>query len=81
MTCLLLKVHQRSAERLLKLCETNKGVFIKVGQHLAALELLLPPEYTSTLKVLHNNAPQSTLEEVKDVLRQELKKEVTKTLQ
>ncbi|XP_003748356.1 uncharacterized aarF domain-containing protein kinase 1 [Galendromus occidentalis] len=64
--------HQRSAERLLKLCCENGGCYIKVGQHVAALEFLLPEEYITTLKVLHANAPQSSLESVKRVLSEEL---------
>ena len=33
------QVHQRSAELLLKLFRFNKGIFIKFGQHLCALEV------------------------------------------
>ncbi|OQR71993.1 putative aarF domain-containing protein kinase 1-like [Tropilaelaps mercedesae] len=68
--------HQRSAERLLKLCCANGGTYIKVGQHIAALENLLPEEYINTLKVLHANAPQSTLASVKRVIKEELGKNV-----
>lgn len=64
--------HLRSAQRLLKLCCDNGGCFIKVGQHVAALEFLLPEEYIDTLKVLHANAPQSSLESVKKVINEEL---------
>lgn len=64
--------HQRSAERLLSLCRANRGVFIKVGQHLGALDYLLPRPYVETLRVLHSQAPTSTLEEVYQVLREDL---------
>ncbi|XP_077395468.1 aarF domain-containing protein kinase 1 isoform X1 [Festucalex cinctus] len=70
------KVHQRSAERLRDLCCSNRGTFIKVGQHLGALDYLLPEEYTSTLKVLHSQAPQSSMEEIEQVIREELGKEL-----
>lgn len=70
------KCHKFAAEKLLKLCCTNKGVYIKVGQHLAALDYLLPKEYVETLKVLHKDAPSNTLEEVYRVIREDLKKEV-----
>ncbi|XP_061113767.1 aarF domain-containing protein kinase 1 isoform X1 [Conger conger] len=70
------KVHRRSAERLRDLCCANRGTFIKVGQHLGALDYLLPEEYTSTLKVLHSQAPQSTLEEIQQVVREDLGKEI-----
>jgi aarF domain-containing kinase len=37
--------HQRSADHILELCKANGGVFIKVGQHIASLQYLLPDEY------------------------------------
>lgn len=78
--CLLslfsVQVHRRSAERLRDLCCANRGTFIKVGQHLGALDYLLPEEYTSTLKVLHSRAPQSPIEEIEQVIREDLGQEV-----
>ena len=73
---LSLQVHLRSARRLCELCCANRGTFIKVGQHLGALDYLLPQEYTSTLKVLHSQAPQSSMQEVRQVIREDLGKEV-----
>lgn len=73
---LSLQVHLRSARRLCELCCANRGTFIKVGQHLGALDYLLPEEYTSTLKVLHSQAPQSSMHEVRQVIREDLGKEV-----
>ncbi|XP_035117082.2 aarF domain-containing protein kinase 1 isoform X12 [Callithrix jacchus] len=69
-------VHLRSARRLCELCCANRGTFIKVGQHLGALDYLLPEEYTSTLKVLHSQAPQSSMQEVRQVIREDLGKEI-----
>ncbi|XP_059210038.1 aarF domain-containing protein kinase 1 [Centropristis striata] len=71
------KVHLRSAERLRDLCCANRGTFIKVGQHLGALEYLLPDEYTSTLKVLHSRAPESSMKEIQQVIREDLGKELS----
>ncbi|XP_063765084.1 aarF domain-containing protein kinase 1 isoform X4 [Eleginops maclovinus] len=71
------KVHLRSAERLRDLCCANRGTFIKVGQHLGALDYLLPEEYTSTLKVLHSRAPQSSMQEIQQVIREDLGKELS----
>ncbi|XP_066132398.1 aarF domain-containing protein kinase 1 isoform X4 [Saccopteryx bilineata] len=70
------EVHLRSARRLCELCCANRGTFIKVGQHLAALEYLLPQEYTSTLKVLHSQAPRSSMQEVCQVIREDLGQEI-----
>uniref|UniRef100_A0A7M4FU68 AarF domain-containing protein kinase 1 n=1 Tax=Crocodylus porosus TaxID=8502 RepID=A0A7M4FU68_CROPO len=69
------QVHLRSAERLRDLCCANRGTFIKVGQHLGALDYLLPEEYTHTLKVLHSQAPQSSMQEIKQVIQEDLGKE------
>jgi aarF domain-containing kinase len=65
-------VHKRSAERLLRLCQINGGCFIKVGQHIGALDYLLPEEYVSTMKVLHSNAPKMDLKDISAVLQEEL---------
>ncbi|XP_064212499.1 aarF domain-containing kinase 1 isoform X2 [Tribolium castaneum] len=67
--------HKRSAEKLLELCCTNKGTYIKVGQHLAALDYLLPSEYVQTMKVLHSHAPTNPIEDVYKVIREDLKKD------
>lgn len=65
-------IHTRNARRLLNLCRTNGGVYIKVGQHLANLDLLLPQEYVSTLSSLFDDAPISSYEDVCSVLTEEL---------
>jgi predicted unusual protein kinase regulating ubiquinone biosynthesis (AarF/ABC1/UbiB family) len=70
------QVHKKAAEKLLELCCTNRGVYIKVGQHIGALDYLVPPEYVETMKVLHSQAPRSTIEEVYKVLREDLKQDV-----
>lgn len=70
------RCHKRSAEKLLDLCCTNKGVYIKVGQHLATLDYLVPREYVQTMKILHSRAPTNTIEEVFKVIKEDLKREV-----
>ncbi|XP_045498783.1 aarF domain-containing kinase 1 [Colias croceus] len=67
--------HKAGAEKLLELCKTNKGVYIKVGQHVGALDYLLPSEYVSTMRVLHKDAPRNTVEELYKVIKDELKKD------
>lgn len=66
------EVHFRSARKLLDLCCKNGGAFIKVGQHIGALNYLLPYEYVSTLKVLHNKAPKASIEDVLHVVKEDL---------
>lgn len=67
------EVHKIASEKLLKLCTTNKGVYIKIGQHIGALEYLLPIEFVSTMKILHSNAPKNPVEDLYKVIRQDLK--------
>ncbi|XP_064602704.1 aarF domain-containing protein kinase 1-like [Liolophura sinensis] len=71
------QLHTRSAVRLRELCCANGGAFIKVGQHLGALDYLLPAEYVQTLKVLHSEAPQSSLEDLYSVIEEDLGKKVS----
>lgn len=71
------KVHKIAAEKLLKLICTNKGVYIKVGQHIGALDYLLPSEYCQTLKILHSNAPTNPVEDLFKVIKQDLKIDVS----
>jgi len=64
----VLQVHLRSAERLREMCWHNGGVFIKVGQHIGALDYLLPSEYVNTMKVLHQHAPESPISDIKQIV-------------
>ena len=49
---------------------------VQVGQHIGALDYLLPEEYVDTMKVLHNRSPQMPLEDIYSVLKEELGREV-----
>lgn len=71
--------HQKAADRLLELLVLNRGVYIKVGQHIGALEYLLPIEFVNTMKILHSKAPSNTLEEIYKVIRQDLRRDVSKS--
>lgn len=71
------KAHQKAANRILELCCLNRGVYIKVGQHIGSLEYLLPIEFVNTMKILHSKAPSNTLEEIYKVIRQDLRRDVS----
>eukprot|EP00980_Cylindrotheca_fusiformis_P001220 scaffold328_cov130-Cylindrotheca_fusiformis.AAC.34 len=66
------RLHRRSAKRLLELCRKNGGVYIKVGQHLANLDYLIPHEYIEVLSSLFDEAPQSDYSQVCHVIEEEL---------
>ena len=65
-------IHIRAAQRILSLCHTNRGVYIKVGQHLASLDYLIPTEYTSVLSALFDDNPRTSAENVARILQEEL---------
>ena len=50
--CFVVSPAQRGSSSAL--FRKNGGVFIKAGQHIAAMFLLLPPEYTQTMAVLQD---------------------------
>jgi len=54
------------------MCWRNGGCFIKVGQHIGALDYLLPEEYVNTMKVLHQYAPESPIEDIKRIIATDL---------
>ena len=65
-------LNRKSAERLLHLCRENGGVYIKVGQHLANLDYLIPREYIEVLSSLFDDAPQSDIDSVHRVIEEDL---------
>ena len=74
------KVHRGAAEMLLDLCCANGGVYIKVGQHIGALDYLVPHEYVEVMKVLHADAPKSSLKGILKVLKEDLKQDVSRII-
>lgn len=74
------EAHKIGAEKLLELCKANKGVYVKVGQHVGALDYLLPNEYVMTMRILHKDAPQNDIKELYKVIKQDLKKDVSNSI-
>jgi hypothetical protein len=70
------KVHRKAAQRLLKLCRDNGGVYIKVGQHLANLDYLVPEEYIDVLSKLFDDNPETKYEDVCRVIEEEFGRKV-----
>ena len=66
------QVHRKAAGRLLRLCRENGGVYIKVGQHLANLDYLVPQEYIEILSSLFDDAPVTSYDDVREVIREDL---------
>lgn len=65
------RIHKRGAQKLLDLCHANRGVYIKVGQHLANLDYLIPVEYIETLSALYDDNPVTPYEDVCRVIQED----------
>ena len=66
----LRQCHLRSAHRVLIALQKNGGVYIKLGQHASAV-MLLPIEWTETLKPLQDQNTPTPLPELEAMFRQE----------
>lgn len=61
----LKEIHLKAANRLLEGCLLNGGLYIKIGQGFAAINHILPVEYTETLKKLEDKCLERKKDEVK----------------
>ncbi|KAK2056671.1 ABC1 family protein [Colletotrichum caudatum] len=68
--------HQRCADRTLKVLENNGGIFIKLGQHLSAMNYLLPQEWTNTFIPLQDKCPVSSFESIEEMFRKDIGQEL-----
>lgn len=68
------KVHLRSANRLLETCLQNGGLYIKIGQGVAAINHILPKEYTETLSKLENECRPKDMNDVRKVFLEDFGK-------
>lgn len=73
---LLKDCHKRCAERTLKVMEKNGGIFIKLGQHLSAMNYLLPREWTTTFIPLQDKCPVSSFDSIEQMFRVDTGKEL-----
>lgn len=70
-TDLLKAVHLRCANRILQTCLANGGLYIKVGQGVAAINHILPVEYTKTLGKLQNDCMTGEKLDVKKIFEED----------
>lgn len=66
----LRQCHLRSAHRILEALQTNGGLYVKLGQHLSAV-ILLPTEWTTTLRPLQDQNKPTPLPELEAMFRAE----------
>lgn len=60
--------HLRSAQRMLEALKTNSGIYVKLGQHVAAVQVL-PQEWTSTMTPLQDQCFPTPIEDIDKMLR------------
>ncbi|KAH7326174.1 ABC1 family-domain-containing protein [Stachybotrys elegans] len=68
--------HKRCAERTLRVLEKNGGIYIKLGQHLSAMNYLLPTEWTTTFIPLQDKCPVSSFDSIQDMFRRDTGEEL-----
>ena len=66
----LRQCHLRSAHRILIALQTNGGLYVKLGQHLSAV-ILLPVEWTATLRPLQDQNTPTPLPALEAMFRTE----------
>lgn len=66
----LRQCHLRSAQRILYALQKNGGLYIKLGQHLSSV-ILLPPEWTETMRPLQDQNEPTPLPELEVLFREE----------
>lgn len=64
-------LHSRNAERLLSMARANGGVYLKIAQHAAQLDYLLPPAYIRAFEKCLDDAPRSTFSDVVRTMHEE----------
>lgn len=68
--------HLKAALITRKALESNAGIFIKMGQHISALTYLFPPEWTETMIPLQDQCPVSSIESIREMVRNDLNKDL-----
>lgn len=66
----LRQCHLRSANRVLVALQSNGGLYVKLGQHMSSI-ILLPVEWTTTLKPLQDQNTPTPLYELEAMFRNE----------
>ncbi|KAJ2213062.1 hypothetical protein EV179_004123 [Coemansia sp. RSA 487] len=62
-------VHLRAAEKVKNALMKNGGVYIKLGQHISAMQYVLPMEWCTTMQALQDQNTASSLEDVDKVIK------------
>lgn len=66
------EVHAIVAQRLVACLRENEGLYVKFGQALASMDIILPEEYRQELRCLHDRAATFSYPEVRRVVEADL---------
>ncbi|CAG9313953.1 unnamed protein product [Blepharisma stoltei] len=69
--------HRENAARLYKTLLSNGGCYVKFGQAIAQLDLLVPQEYADAMKPMLNECQIEDFEIIKQTLEEELKQAIS----
>lgn len=64
-------LHKRNAIRLRDMCAKNGGIYVKLGQHLAMLDHVVPREYREYLVSLLADTPPSSYESIERIFQED----------
>lgn len=68
------EIHRRSADRIVQGCLQNGGIYIKLGQGLAAINHILPKEYIESLSILQDKCLTRDKDEMEEIFLQDFGK-------
>lgn len=63
--------HKRSSKRLFEALKKNAGIYVKLGQHVASMQVL-PKEWTSTMRPLQDQCFPTPITELDAMLRKDM---------
>eukprot|EP01117_Protostelium_nocturnum_P012258 TRINITY_DN4509_c0_g1_i1.p1 TRINITY_DN4509_c0_g1~~TRINITY_DN4509_c0_g1_i1.p1 ORF type:complete len:538 (+),score=177.24 TRINITY_DN4509_c0_g1_i1:126-1739(+) len=68
------ELHERVAQRLLRVCRKNGGLYIKMGQAIATNSAVLPEPYQRAFSTLYDSAPSVPYDQVVKIFREDFGK-------
>mmetsp|Transcript_66782 Transcript_66782/g.157270 ORF Transcript_66782/g.157270 Transcript_66782/m.157270 type:complete len:585 (+) Transcript_66782:37-1791(+) len=69
-------VHAKVAARLVDCLRRNEGLYVKLGQAMSTMDIVLPDEYKTELNKLHDQAATFEFRQVKRVIESQLGRDV-----
>jgi aarF domain-containing kinase len=64
-------LHRRNALRLRDMCASNGGIYVKLGQHIAMLDHVVPREYRQHLTCLLADTPPSSYDSIERIFQED----------